>query len=421
MRKISLILIVILLSIYFTACYDAHEIGDYGYVTVMGIEQGASDRYRVTFQIPKFGQSGGGESKGTNKEDEGMNIISVDAPSVISAITIVNTNTSKTINLMHLKAIVISEDLALSGKVVEYIGSLVRYRHIRRTTSVIICKGTAEEFVSAMKPYEGELITQTVEELMENSKTIGFFPKITLDDFYDSLKVPYHALLGTYGAVNKEDKFISGGTTFEGESSNSGDYYAGDIPRKGGQEIELFGSTVFDGSKMVGKLTGLETQALLLVRGELKEAIFSFKDPEAPEMVVNIGFSEFDKREVDIDLNGDRPKIQVKLKMEGDILSIQSGINYENPDKKKILEDACKKYITEEIKKTFDKCKEFKADVFNFGHTAVRQFLTIPEWEEYNWLEKFTNSELKIDINLIIRRTGKIIRTEPIYSSEGKK
>ncbi len=423
MRKSTLILICLLLPIFITACFDSHEIGDYAYITALGVEKGISDTLRITFQIPKFGQASqaGSESGGGGGKDSGqMEIITLDSSSLQSAISIVNTNISKNLNFMHLKAIVISEDLAQSGNMKEFIAPIVRYRQIRRTTCIIVSKGKAEEFVAAIKPYSGELVTRTVEELIENSSFSGFFPKVTLNDFYDGMKAPYHGLLCIYGAVNKEDMLKSEGASFEGESDIPGDYYAGDIPRKGGQEVELFGSSVFDGDTMVGKLTGFETQMLLLVRGELKRAPFSITDPEIPETMVPIEVTEFDKTEISVDLNEGKPKIRVKLKLEGNIASIQSGINYEAPEKKKIIEEAVEKYLVEGIKRTFKKCKEFKTDVFNFGTTAVLQFWTIPEWENYNWLGKFEESELNAEVDFTIRRTGKILKSEPIYSSGGK-
>lgn len=422
MRKGTLILICLLLPILITGCFDSHEIGDFAYVTALGIEHGISDTFRITFQISKFSQSSGsgGESEGGGEQNEEMEILTLDASSLLSAVAITNSNISKDLNFMHLKTIVISEELATKGKLGECLAPIVRYRHIRRTTNVIVSKGKAEEFIKALKPHPGELITRTLEELFEKSNTIGYFPRTTINDLYDGIKAPYHALIVTYGSVNNEEKFESEGDSFEGESDVPGDFYAGDIPRKGGPEIELFGSTIFDGDKMVGKLTGFETQMLLLVRGELKNGPFAIIDPEKPEFMIPLDITEFNKPEIIVDLNEGKPKIQVRLELEGDIASIQSGTQYETPEKIQVVEDALENYLIQGIEKTFEKCKEFKADVFNFGTTAVLQFWTIPEWEEYNWLSKFPESELKVEVVCTIRRTGKLLKSEPIYSSEGR-
>ncbi|NLE24448.1 MAG: Ger(x)C family spore germination protein [Clostridiaceae bacterium] len=404
-------------------CFDSNEIGDYAYVTALGIEHGISDTFRFTFQISKFGQksgSGGESEGGGGEENKEADILTLDASSLLSAVAIANSSISKELNFMHLKAIVISEELATNGMLRECVAPIVRYRHIRRTTNMVVSKGTAEEFIAALKPYPGELITQTLEELFEKSSVTGYFPYITLNDLYYSIKAPYNALIITYGSVNNEEKFESEGDFYKGESDVPGNYYAGDIPRKGGPEVELLGSSVFDGDKMVCKLTGFETQMLLLVRGELKSGPFSISDPEKPELMVPIDIKEFEKPIISVDLNEGKPKIQIKLRFEGDIAVIQSGINYESPEKMPIIEKAFENYLVQGIKNTFEKCKDFKADVFNFGTTAIAQFWTIPEWEEYNWLSKFPESELEVEADFTIRRTGKVLKSEPIFSSEGK-
>ncbi|NLX64754.1 MAG: Ger(x)C family spore germination protein [Clostridiaceae bacterium] len=425
MYKRTLILVSLLLPLFITGCFDSHEIGDYAYVTALGIEKGVSNTFRLTFQIPKFGQSGGSSSEEESGSDGGgkneeMEIITLDASSLLSAVAITNSNLSKDLNFMHLKLIVISEELAMSDMLEETIAPLTRYRHIRRTTNVIVCKDKTEDFIKELKPYPGELITTTIEELFEKSGKTGYFHQSTLNDLYCEIKSPYHALLVAYGSINKEDNLKSEGGFFKGESSIPGNYYAGEIPRKGGPKIELFGSVVFDGDKMVGKLTGFETQMLHLVRGELKFGLFTITDPEKPDVVIPLDITEFEKPVIKIDLTGEKPKIHVKLKFEGDIVSIQSGIDYEKPEKLPIVEDTFEKNLIKGIKDTFEKCKEMKADVFDFGTTAAMQFWTIPEWEEYNWLEKFSQSELEVDVDFTIRRTGRLLQSESIISSEGK-
>ena len=61
-----------------------------------------------------------------------------------------------------------------------------------------------------------------------------------------------------------------------------------------------------------------------------------------------------------IDLNEDKPKIHVKLKLEGDIASIQSGINYETPEKMTIIEDALEQHLIKGIEITFENVRSSK-------------------------------------------------------------
>lgn len=431
MRKKALMLLFIyFVPLFLTGCFDGNEIGSFAYVTVLGIEQGVTDRFRITFQIPKSNQGGGGSSGtgggGESGEDEGnkqgdKETITVEAPSFFSAVAVVNTSISKELNFMHLEAIVISEKMAENGIIGELVIPYTRYRQIRRTTDIIICKGTAEDFVKALKPYPGELVTQSLEELMKRSADLGLYPSSNLNDAYDGLKSNYHSFLAAYAASNKGEGLPGEGAVYEGKYKIPGDYYAGDVPRTDGLEVEFLGSAVFDGDRMVGKLTGFETQMVMLVRNELENMPFTISDPLMPELTIPIEIKEFDRNEIKVDVKGDKPKIDLKIGLEGDVTIIQSGINYEKPEMKCIVENALEKVLEDGIKRTFAKCKALKTDVFIFGASAVKNFLTIPEWEEYNWLSKFPESDLTVKVDFTARRTGKMLKSMPVISSEGKK
>lgn len=423
-RKVLVIIAVILILTFCTGCYDANEIGDLTYVSILGIERGVSDRLRITFKLQKFSQEGGGSSQkgtGANDQNADKDTLTIDASSLLTAVAAANTNLSKLLNFMHLKMIVISEELAKEGGIGEFVTPLIRYRQIRRSTKVAICKGTAQEFVNTMQPYSGNLMAQTIEEMVKNSKRTGYFPDVSLNDVYSNLKSYCESAMVIYGAVNKGANFIGEGDKYSGATKIQGDYYAGDAPKTQGQDFEFLGSVLLDGDKMVGKLTGFETQMILMIRGDINRAVFAMPDPYAQELIIPIEVKEFESPIFSMDLSGDKPKINVKLGLEGNITVVQSKYNYESPELKKVVEKEFEEYIKKGIERVFSKCKVFKTDVFEFGNRASMQFLTIPEWEEYNWLTKFPESELKVDVNFIVRRTGKMIKSMPIISSEGKK
>ncbi len=420
-KKSIIFLVLLLITLLFSGCYDSQEIDDYAYITLMGIEKGVSDNLRLTFQVPQFsemaGAGGGGGSNGQEEEKTEKENFSIESSSVLSAVAAVNANIPKILNFLHLKAIVISEELAQSGDLAEYVLPLLRYRQIRGNTNIIICKGSAQEFVRTAKPYLGSLVTETLEELIERSRYTGFYPDLTLGLLSDQIKSPYSQLMGIYGAINKGENFEENGPEYSGGYKIPNDFYAGDTPRKGGQELELLGTAIFDGDKMVGKLTGFESQLVHLVRGDLKRSVFTIPDPNSPGNIIPIEIKEFESPKIKINTKDEKPQIDLKLSMEGDITSIQSRINYEHFDY--IIEDTFEKYLEENIQKTFIKGQALNVDVFRFGNQAARNFLTIPEWENYKWLEKVKEATLNVKVNFTVRRTGKLHESQPVRSSEG--
>lgn len=417
LKKAVLLIIILLVPMFLTACFDAIEINNYAYVSMLGIDEGVTDKMRITFNIPKFPEKGAPDPDAETRE---MENITIDAPSLLSGVALINSSIPKILNFMHLKAIVISEDLATSENLGDYIAPLIRYRQIRRNTYVFICKNSARELILDSKPYLDALITESIEELVGRAQYTGFFPELSLGLMYDIIKSPFRQLMVPYAAVN-EGETLEDGPPYKGEYLIPGDFYAGDTARKGGQEVEILGSAVLDGDKMVGKLTGFETQMVLLVRNELKRAVFTIEDPEKPGLVIPIECKEFSKPKIKVDLQGERPQIHVELHIEGEMPLIQSRIHYEDPQKQKIIEKAFAEYVKQGIEKAFLKCKTLKSDVFDFGAVSVTQFWTIQQWESFDWIKRFSESELKADVEFTIRRTGKLRKSSPIISTEGKK
>lgn len=424
-KRIALLLALVLLLVFLTACYDSREIDDFAYVVMMGIEHGVSDRIRLTLQIPEFTNTnmsdsggGGGGNGGDDEERAKKENITVEAPSIFAAVAEADTFIPKTINFMHLNAVVVSEDFASSGEMKEFVVNLLRYHEIRRNTSIIVCKGSARDFVMAARPYLGSLVTETMEELISKADITGYFPKLTISDFAIKVKSTYTQALTIYAALNKGDNFIEKGQYYTGGFKAPSDFYAGDMPRTGGQEIELLGTAVFELGNMVGKLTGFETQMVELTLGNLKRTSLTIPDPLEPELYIPIEIKELEPPRTHVDIKGEKPMIHTTLSLEGEIVTIPSGINYESPDMKGIVEEAVAQHIADGIKRTFAKCQTLKTDVFEYGTEAVRHFWTIQEWENYNWRQKFSEASLMLHVDFTLRRTGRFIETAPVQEEK---
>ncbi|HBT65905.1 MAG TPA: Ger(x)C family spore germination protein, partial [Ruminococcaceae bacterium] len=83
MRKAVITLILILMAMSLTSCYDANEFDDIIHVVAIGIDKGVSDQWRLTIQFPTMKESGGSEQSGSGsgKSQEEYTCVSIDAPS----------------------------------------------------------------------------------------------------------------------------------------------------------------------------------------------------------------------------------------------------------------------------------------------------------------------------------------------------
>ena len=423
MRKtISITLIVVILVTMLTGCYDSTEIDEITYVLAVGLDKGVKDKLRLTieFHTMKEGSSSMSLSSGGGGMGGEYTTITIDAPSFFTGLNMINSSLPRKLNFMHTKYLVFSDEMAKSG-VRTYIAPIIRYREIRRSMHIIVVKGSACKFLEENQPFIGSTLSKTMElQVMEPTDT-GYFPHTTLNNFYDGIKSTYGQSIAPLGGLNNSNNYQEDGEKASAFQSPEGQYYAGEMPRKGGSKVELYGTAVFDGDKMVGELTGDETRLLLMLMGDFERGFFTIKDPEMPQYVVPLDVRTSRKTKIHVEIKNGKPYINAEIKLEGDILAIQSMINYEDISLKPLLEKAFEQQIKSEMDALIDKCKKEKSDVFGFGTVACRKFLTIQDWEQYNWNKQFENAEVTVNVMFNIRRTGTLLKSSPVIGSEGSK
>ena len=321
---------------------------------------------------------------------------------------------SRRVSLMHTKMIVFSEDFAKEG-VGSYLAPITRFRETRRTMHVAVVKGKAEDFIKEDMTNIGESLAKSIELITTQSKNTAFFPEARFNNFYRGILSPYESAIAIYGGVNNFDKLPNSSQKGSSPLVIDNGYLPGDVPREGVTKREFAGTAVFNGDKMVGNLDSVETRYYLLVMGKYKRGIMTINDKEKPSSAIAVDIRLGRNPQIKSHFENGKPVIDVKLKIEGDIQSIQSRIDYEKLSKLNDLNNQIKEHLQNGIQKLIEKTqKEFKADIFGFGHKVVDHFSTIQEWQKYNWLSHYPEAKVNLDVEVNVRRTGLMIYSAPI-------
>ncbi|EGD49582.1 LOW QUALITY PROTEIN: germination protein, Ger(x)C family [Ruminiclostridium papyrosolvens DSM 2782] len=432
-RIILLISTCVILMLGLTACYDARELDDSAHVVTLGIDKGVSDKWRITVQFSTAKESSGGGGGGMEQDkksgggqeesQDGYTFVTIDTPSFFTGINMLNTTITRRLNFMHTQVLVFSEELAKEGLIGEFLAPMARYREIRRSLHVIVSKEPATDFIKENKPLFGTTLSKGMETMSQEANEISLFPHVTLNNLYDGMKSTYRQPIAILAAINDFNNYKEKSSEFQDNSQNSQgrvDYYAGELPRRGGSKIEFLGSALFNGDRMVGELNGEETRVMLIGKGDFKNGFFTIPDPKNPGLAIALDVRQTRKPNVKIKFEEGKPVINLKLQLEGDILAIQSRVNYESTELKPLLESAFEQYLKNGLDSLIEKCKNLKVDVFNFGDTAIMQFGTIQEWEKYNWKKQFEKSQINTEVKFTIRKPGTMLKSSPIISTEGK-
>ena len=142
LRKFFIVIIIIIFLIAFSPSYHSSNIGNVAVVVAMGLDVSDTNKLNITFQ---FTNSSSVTETGSSEKTE-PTLFSIGAPSISSAINLMNTNIGKEVNLSHCKLIVFSEELASKG-IEEEIYTLSNNPDIRPSANIVVSKSTAKTYM----------------------------------------------------------------------------------------------------------------------------------------------------------------------------------------------------------------------------------------------------------------------------------
>ncbi len=454
MKKTKLIISLLIPVFLLTGCYDYKEPNDLAYVVAIGIDKGSDESlYNYTLQFARPTQISGGSSQEGGSGEQTIGTVKVEAPSIYSAINVANHVISKSFTLSHTKIIVISNDIAKSGigKIVDSVG---RSTDLRPTVFLCVSNEGAGDYLESVKPVV-EINPVKYYRLIFESPNSSYIPKNDVGTVFLNLKAGTEQnslpLVGVgKGSKESSQSSSSGGGSSGGSSSGGGssgggsqgsggenqaqspqpsseseknipvnekefeyhmkEYSAGNLDIEKQNESEVIGTAVFKNDKMVGTISGIESEILNILTGRFTNGYSVIYVPQTPENPATIRIEQRAKPKVKIDISGNNPKIKILLSLEGNFVLVPSDYVIENEllEFEENTSQYIKEYALEFLQKT---TKEFDSDIIGFGKDAKMQFLTTKQFDDYDWNGAYKNAEFECEVEFSIRRTGLTMRS----------
>lgn len=368
------------------------------WVLVLGLDQRPRQRVEVTalIAIPRRLQQDDGSG------EKPFFVASAVGDTIFDAMNLLNCYVSRRINLTHAKAVVMGMDTAEQGIQV-YLDGLSRDREARRIMSVLISHGPAGEFIRAIAPRIEANPGKYMEELIANRQFTGFYEPSLVHDILVAIASPAEEPVAIRAALSE-------GPGRPGQET-AADVGAGEVPRRGGDPVELIGGVVFSGDRAVGTLTGDEMRAVAMVRGTFRRASVTVPQPGEEEGWLALALSQRSPPRISVDLGSDPPRLRTRISLEADILMADDGFNYSGQETIVRLQQQAARVLKERIEAVVRRAQEeFQADIFGFGRHVQPHFLTWPQWQDYRWLQRFPEAVIEVEVNLEIRRIGLLFR-----------
>ena len=387
-----IVIMCIVLLLGFNASYTSLNIDNLAYVVALGVDVGENDIYKVSFQfIPRSGEE---KSESTSSSNRNKTVINtVEAPSLNTAINLMNSYLARKINLSHCKVVIFSEEIAING-ISKEIYSLVNNSQARPSTNIIICKNTAEKYIKDTNPVLENSITKYYELFPNSSKYTGYIYNATLGDFFSQLVSstcePFAILGGINSNMYNDNNNIS-------PSNNIGDMKSTETSFSSLRGSENIGIAVFKEDKLVGELDATETLCISIIKGEVSSFLIHIPNPKNNEEEIDLIIYPSGQKKITVDILNGSPYITFSEKFVGKIYSASEDKEYLNTEEIKTLSELSNKYLNNIITNYLYKTSlKYQSDINDFGKYALSKFLTVDDFEKYDWKNNYKNSTFKV-------------------------
>lgn len=394
--------IILIIALY--AFPGSTEIDEQVFAINVGIDRLDNGLMRLTVQMPSGEQGGSGETPGGGsgqsgdtggtgaQRDEqiaqarqiqqasqqtGYLIATADGVNYPDALNMMTATLPRLLNMSQVKQVVMSERFASEPEAFkELVERLVYDNEFYNAAQLVICEGEAESFLREQRLILGARLSKAQDAADYAHLLVGLVPSAHISSVFFGMNSGYGDGMAALCASNT---FQSGAAA---DPDASGAIYAGQAARTGPNLNEYIGSALFDGERMVGKLTGYETQLAHILSGTLSSMLL-MEDGYTAQLI------QRSKPRVSVDVSSAPAQIEVDIELSMNLH--QQGMS--------IAEASAK--LHSDLGALVEKCQSLGVEPFGFGATAVRQFLTFADWNDYNWRERFAEADVRIGVSLI--------------------
>lgn len=389
----------------FSASYNSQNIDRLDYVIAIGIDKSPDNtNLQVSFEFTDLGAFSESDSEQGSKPI----IDTVVAPSISESINLMNAYAGKQVNLSHCKVVVFSEDVARDG-ILEEVTYLMNSPQIRPTTNIIIASDKAKDYIeNSTSSLEG-ILTKYYDLFPTSAEYTGYTSNILLSRFYQNLTSDESgavAILGTKSKSTKknsssQEEDTSNSTKQEVSNNTSLESIAtGENIVEGDRGTENIGLAVFNKDKYIGNLSAIETLCYTLIEEEVDNFSVCIDHPTNPDKKIDVSVSSLEPNNVKVDISKDNPIITIKLNLTAKALTGQNSLDFSDKDTLNSVNSALKEFLTSKMKNFLYKTsKEYGCDINGFYRLVKQKFLTIPEYDNYNWEEMYKKADFNVEID----------------------
>lgn len=378
MRRIKCIflsLLLLSLPLLLGGCTDSHQVENQGFVIVLGVDRGNTGALRLTAQLPKIssGQDTGGEG-GSGGSSGKYFPVSVEAQDYEHALERLSWAIPRDMNLSQIKMIAISDELAREEGCRELLFDIAKTERLFTAADVVVCEGSAKDFISALTPLFGTRLSTDIESTLDHYLGLGIIPDASLANLTYLSHSVYSDPLAGYALLEKE-KAVPTGSALSGSLDEISGSFESEFPTR------YLGAAVFVDGRFRGVLNG--DQAILT--NLITDTLHSFRYVCSGE---SLEFSPIGNTDVEVDTSVEPAQIRLRIRL---AISMQQDM----PPDEEIIQT-----LERDMHEVISYAQELGAEPFGFANAAAHNFLTLKEWQAYDWRSHFSDAKIEIKLSV---------------------
>ncbi|WP_318505431.1 Ger(x)C family spore germination protein [Bacillus sp. T3] len=377
----------LILTLLLSGCVGKREINELALVMAVGLDKGKNGKIAVTVQIARPADARGQTGAPAGNTGDPIWSARSEGETIFAAIRNLSTFSTRRVFWAHNYIIVINEDLAKEG-ISDIIDFFTRNPEVRMRTWVVVTPNKASNILSTMTGLE-VISGEAMDKLFRYSKISSQAPQTQMIDLQSAY------LSESTQPVLARIKLIERGI------SNKKPGQQGGI-----KQIQLAGTGIFKGDKLVGTLNWKETRGLLPFIEKVQSGMLAIRCPQDTQNKVSLELKHYTFKVTPSYKNG-KPSFNVKMK--SDYRMVESGCPLSLQDKSKMekLERALEAELKGEIDNVIHRTqKEFKSDVLELGKVFNNKYPS--EWMKLKprWEQEFQTVSIKTSVKVKIEDTA---------------
>lgn len=380
--KISLsLLLLIMVSVMFSGCWNYREINDMAIVTSIAIDKDIkNNKYDITLEIAhsEHGEKGG---RINSKIYKGK------GDTIFEGIRDLIAVIGQRAYWSHTKVVIISKAVA-ENDISPVLDWLFRDQELRRDIDVFISKSSTSEDILYTDPELQNTVGFSLSSTIKNQKSSNRFPRTVSGDIANNFAEAEKSIL--IPLVGRE----------KGNLNKS----------------SVYGSAILKRERVVGYLSGEDTFNSLWLQGKVKVGTFVIKELIKPKINATIEIFNTSTKTKTINFK-DGVKIVVNISADIALAELSDVVPFDKKEKQEEIKKAIEKDIEERLINTIKMAQgEYKTDIFNF-YDKVRIYN--PKYYKkvsLNWGEEFSHLPVEVKADVHIR--GSQVKSKQIKEGD---